>query len=292
MIMVWMLLCCWSILAAQEPIGDVDTHPHKAVYRYLCEDSTVTLTADSAMTYHWSTDETTRSITVSSAGWYTVTTTSSNSRLLVDTFMVVSVKVNAISEISVPEMCAGNAYPIAVGRQAISNISFVTHETVLALHDTVFLPDGVECGNPLSCSYRSSLTFAGYEDTAHVNSVNDIRYVRLNLEHSWPADLYINLTCPSNQKAVIMKMGNEGFTSVNSSCIDSIPVSSRGWTHGDNAEEWTFMGLADDSWSTDAAFACDASHPRNTPGIGWNYCWSNNLSEAVTKTGFISIPAT
>ena len=282
MIMVWMLLCCWSILAAQEPIGDVDTHPHKAVYRYLCEDSTVTLTADSAMTYHWSTDETTRSITVSSAGWYTVTTTSSNSRLLVDTFMVVSVKVNAISEISVPEMCAGNAYPIAVGRQAISNISFVTHETVLALHDTVFLPDGVECGNPLSCSYRSSLTFAGYEDTAHVNSVNDIRYVRLNLEHSWPADLYINLTCPSNQKAVIMKMGNEGFTFVNSSCIDSIPVSSRGWTHGDNAEEWTFMGLADDSWSTDAAFACDASHPRNTPGIGWNYCWSNNLSEGYT----------
>ena len=202
---ILMLMCCWGLLAAQnQPAGTHTRGTAQAEYQYLCEDATLTLTADSALAYHWNTGENTRSITVSTAGWYTVTVTYDDILSSVDTFIVMMVKMDPISEIHIPDMCAGNSYPISVGLDASSNVSFVTHETILALHDTVFLPDGVFC-DPYGCSYRSKLSFSGYDDTAHVNSVDDIRYVRLNLEHSFAGDLYINLICPNGQKADILK---------------------------------------------------------------------------------------
>ena len=242
---------------------------------FLCDNDIDTLTAREAASYLWNTGDTTQTITVTDAGFYLVTATPASGCSVVDTFKVTSVRVNDISDINIPEMCAGNSTTVTLGTDATCNVTFVTHETILALHDTVFLPDGVSC-DPYGCSYRSPLTFAGYADTAHVNSVNDIRYVRLNLEHSWCEDLYINLTCPNGQKADILKKGGDY---VLSECNDSIPLSSFGWEedNGDNAYGWTFFGLANDAWNS--TNPCDASNVKNAPGIGWNYCWSNNTAE-------------
>ena len=244
----------------------------------LCADSNVILTARDGISYQWSTNATTQSITVSAAGLYFVTITHADGSNIVDTFKVTTVRINSIAGVHIPDICAGDSKIITVGHDATCNLTIVSHETILALNDTVFLPDGRPCGEPPSCSYRSSLIFAGYEDTAHVNSVNDIRYVRLNLEHSWSGDLYINLTCPNGQKADILRMGN---TYAHSICANSIPNSSRGWADptDDNALDWTFFGYANDAWSLDSLFTCDPSHPQNAPGTGWNYCWSNNTSE-------------
>ncbi len=250
---------------------------------FLCSDSTATLTAREAVSYLWNTDETTRNITISEAGIYTVTATPSGDCAVVDTFKVTSVKVNSISGIHIPEICAGDNAVITVGHDDACNVTFATHETILALNDTVFLPDGRPCGQ-YGCSYRSPLTFAGYEDTAHVNSVNDIRYVRINLEHSWSGDIYINLTCPNGQKADILKYGNSMDNGA--PCKQDISLSSREWAspNNNNATPYTFFGLANDSWAGGNS-ACDKSNAYNAPGIGWNYCWSNNTSEGYTYSG-------
>ena len=244
---------------------------------YLCHDSATMLTARVADTYLWSTGATTQSIAVSSSGFYMVTVTLDEGCLAVDTFKVITVKVNGISNIDIPDVCAGDIAAITVGHSASCNLAIVNHETILALNDTVFLPDGADCP-PYGCSYQSPLTFAGYADTAKVNSVNDIRYVRLNIEHSWAGDLYINLTCPNGQKADILKYGN-GYSNA-AACYDSIPLSSRGWQTGDNADEYTFFGVANDDFILQ--YSCDPTHYKNSPGYGWNYCWSNNNIEGYT----------
>ena len=251
--------------------------PPQTTQIFLCHDSTTTLTSRPAAAYHWNTGDTAQSLHVASSGIYLVTATFAGGCSVVDTFKVVSVKVNSISHIDVPDMCAGGSYPITVGYVSSCNLIFQSHETVLALNDTVYLPDGAYC-DPFGCSYRSPLHFGGYDDTAHVNSVNDIRYVRLNLEHSWVGDLYINLTCPNGQKADILKYGN-GFSN-SADCYDSIPFSSRVWKGGANADFYTFFGLANDAFILQNS--CDPTHPKNAPGIGWNYCWSDNFSEGYT----------
>lgn len=257
-----LFLLCWGTLAARAATTASDTSFH-----FVCADPTAILTVDSAQSYHWSTNEATRSITVSNAGIYTVTSTHFDGNQTVDTFQVANIKTNKVSNISIPNMCAGGVYPITIGHDSINDIIIESHEASMVLSETIFLPDGVSC-NPYGCSYRSPLTFTNFSENDIVTSVDDILYVRLNLEHSYAADLYINLTCPNGQKADILRFGG----SSNSSCSSNIPLSSRGWLSGNNASGGTDFGLANITGDWD-------SNPDCTPtpsGTGWNYCWSNN----------------
>jgi len=254
---------------------------------FLCHDSTAVLTARASISYLWSTGDTTPTISVSSAGLYLVTATPASGCLAVDTFKVVSVKVNGISDINIPDICAGDNAFVTVGHSASCNLTIVTHETILALNDTVFLPDGVSCGDPPSCSYRSPLTFAGYEENAQVNSVDDIRYVRINMEHSFAGDIYINLTCPNGQKADILKWGDHQQGYEHTLCSSQISDNSKGWQSdvedAYNAAQGTDFGLP--YKPNDSGHPCDATRPNNAPGTGWNYCWSNNTSEGYVYAG-------
>ena len=76
------------------------------------------------------------------------------------------------------------------------------------------------------------MAFSGFPDTATIQSAEDIRYIRLNMEHSCIHDLYINMTCPDGRRADILKLYNS--TSV-STCLDSISSSHRGWDNSVNA---------------------------------------------------------
>jgi len=278
---IWSLilfLLCWGFptvgsCAGFDSTTDADTS--SLIRLYLCPDSTsIVITADPASSYSWSTGAHTRSITVSEAGIYTVTTTF-HQIPSVKSYLVSNVLMSPVNSISLPDMCAGDSYTITVGHDSTNSVFLGSHEAVQTWTDTVFLPDGVYC-EPYGCSYRSPLTFTSFSDNAVISSANDILYVRLNIEHSYASDLYINLTCPNGQKANILRFGG----SPNSSCSSTIPPSSKGWQSGSNASGSTFFGQAYDN--NDYSDKCNPDLPLNAPGIGWNYCWSNNTTENYT----------
>ena len=238
----------------------------------LCEDSVVMLTADSAYSYLWSTGDTTRSISVAEEGIYTLIVTNEIGCTASASHQIFTID-NPILSVTVPDMCAGGSYTLSVGYQSENNIHLGQGETTLSLTDTIFLPDGIYCA-PFGCSYRSPLTFTAYAPDDTIRSVEDIYYVRLNMEHSFIGDLYINITCPNGQKADLLKYGGSG----SSDCSSQIPASSRGWASGYNMSGGTFFGDA----NTFSTFSCDASAYGNEPGVGWNYCWSENTTQGYT----------
>ena len=176
-------------------------------------------------------------------------------------------------------MCAGNVYTLTVGFDTTDNVVLQTNENSKMVVDTVFLPDGVEC-DPYGCSYISSVTFTNYAPTTRIQSVDDIYYLRLNMEHSYAGDLYIKLTCPNGQEATILNFGG----SATSPCAADIPSSHKHWNHDyptvDGAGSATFFGQT--SRTDDISDLCNPNLTDNSPGIGWNYCWSSNTDQNYT----------
>ncbi|MBQ8703932.1 MAG: gliding motility-associated C-terminal domain-containing protein [Bacteroidales bacterium] len=171
------------------------------------------------------------------------------------------------------DMCAGSTQRVSFGARPSNTVVVGRQEASLGHSELVFLPDGVECDG--SCSYRSPVTFTAFADGAKLTSAQDLKYVRLKIEHSFIGDIYINITCPSGQKADLMRFAGSGT----SSCDNVIPQSSRHWLPGNNIDESNFFGQAYDH--ENPSQPCEATASGNQPGIGWNYCWSNN-----TGSGF------
>ena len=240
---------------------------------YFCTDSSITLIASPAASYLWTTGDTTQSISVQQTGSYQCTITDAMGCSSIVNHIVSPIN-DFISSINFPDMCAGNSYLITGSYETESEIEMYHTQSTLSIADTAFLPDGVPC-DPYGCSYRSTLTFTDYNDDAIVESVDDIYYVKINMEHSFIGDIYINITCPNGQKADIMRWAGTG----SSQCSSQIPSSSRNWQSGYNTGGGTYFGQAYDYGATDK---CDRNAPSNAPGIGWNYCWSNNTSQGYT----------
>lgn len=162
--------------------------------------------------------------------------------------------------------CAGDSFLIE-----LSHVSLTT----LGHHDRVFLPDGEPCGDD-GCSYISSVDFNAFPDTALLRSVNDINYLRLNIEHSWIGDIYIELKCPNGQHASLMNWSHGG----SSFCTDSVPVANSLW-QGDypNVYVGTHFG---ETIRKDGTPTCDSTVYDNRPFVGWNYCWSNSTTAGIT----------
>lgn len=170
-------------------------------------------------------------------------------------------------------LCAGTIDTVSFGYDSDNDISLVLRHASLGQAGRAFLPDGVSCGS-MGCSYRSTVTFTDFAPTAHISSIQDIKYVRLNIEHSWIGDIYIGITCPNGQKASLMNWSGTGSTP----CWSSIPTNNRSWSTGSNVSSSTYFGMPVDGEGSDD---CDSTQYGNRPGIGWNYCWSNN-----TTSGF------
>lgn len=240
---------------------------------FFCSGDPITLTANNAESYLWSTGATTQSISVQDIGTYRVTITDNRGCTASANHKITPIE-EFISSINFPVMCAGNDYPITGSYNSGSEIEMFQIQSTLSIADTAFLPDGVPCA-PYGCSYRSTLTFTDYNDEDVVESVDDIYYVNINLEHSFIGDIYINITCPNGQKADIMRWAGTGSTE----CSSLIPESSRGWQSGVNYS-YAYFGQA---YDYDASYnKCDKTDPLNAPGVGWNYCWSNNTSQGYT----------
>ncbi|MBQ9418419.1 MAG: gliding motility-associated C-terminal domain-containing protein [Bacteroidales bacterium] len=169
------------------------------------------------------------------------------------------------------QLCADRVDTIHFGFGKQNDVVVNVPHTSLNHAAVSFLPDGTPC-SPYGCSYRSALTFNDFANDARIRSANDIEYVRLNMEHSYMADIYINITCPNGQKAVLMRFGGDAT----SNCHDAIPSSAHEWLDGNNVAEDTFLGQAYDD--EDDSEPCNARSSSNRPGVGWNYCWSSNTT--------------
>ena len=188
------------------------------------------------------------------------------------TFRVMT-SANPIRELSpLRPVCTGDEVNLTIGYDMISNIQVDTissgRATALGVPDTIFLPDGLDCG--AGCAYTSTVTFDMFSPSAKISSINDILYVRINMEHSFMGDIWIKLTCPNGQYATIMKYGGSG----SSGCSSLVPQSARGWIVPGSTG--TYFGLANDN-NDNSSNKCDPN--TNPMGTCWNYCWSNNVTE-------------
>lgn len=169
------------------------------------------------------------------------------------------------------EVCAGSSLRLSFGYDTAFNVVFDLPMASQSHAEQAFLPDGVPCA-PYGCSYRSSLTFSGFVPGTTISSMQDIKYVRVNMEHSWIGDLYIGVVCPNGQRAALMNWKGTG----SSSCDDQVPAGSRSWASGSNVSGGTYLGGAYDH--DNSSYPCNPSASYNQPGTGWNYCWSSNTS--------------
>lgn len=240
----------------------------------FCHDSIATLTAwPEGVQYQWSNGATTQTTTVPTLGIYSVTATSNDGCSSQDS-ITLSEELSPYYAFNLPtDLCSGVDYNFTLGFESENSIVLGSRSASLGVSDTIFLPDGVEC-DPIGCSYRSPVTFTDFPVNATIQDVNDILFVRLNIEHSYIADLYINITCPNGQRADILRFSGAGT----SSCTSSISYENMGWQAGTNAAY--FLGLAYDR--EDTLQPCNPAQLDNRPGIGWNYCWSNNTTAGYT----------
>ncbi len=172
------------------------------------------------------------------------------------------------------EMCGADTLTFTFGANHHFNVVVNYQHSSLSHPGTVFLPDGEPCGSN-GCSYRSPVTFTDFADGATITSAQNIKFVRLNIEHSFIGDLYIGITCPNGNKAVLMRFGGNN----DSGCRDAIPDDAMNWLTGQNTFMSSYFGNPYDQENNNSR--CDSAAPGNEPGVGWNYCWSNN-----TNSGF------
>ena len=240
------------------------------------QNDTLTLVADSADRYLWNTGDTTQSIVVTEPGYYWLVVNEGNP--CSDSATVFVNKMEPPIDVNVPlAMCAGDEMNVVVGMGADANVTVGSMESTLSDSQKIFLPDGTNC-DPTSdhgCSYRSELTFGGFNETQTIRDVNDIQYVMLNIEHSFIGDLYINITCPNGQSADILKFNGSGT----SECTSNIGSEHSGW-EGSSWVQGADFGLALIGNSYD--YPCDSTAADNEAGTGWRYCWSDNTASGYT----------
>lgn len=180
---------------------------------------------------------------------------------------------NPIREVlDFPAVCAGSEVNLSVGYDHLSILQADTvgseQVTALSVNDTIFLPDGVDCGS--GCAYISPVTFTSFSPTATIQSANDIWFVRVKMEHSFVGDIWIALTCPNgNYVSILRKFQTTG----SSNCTGAIPQSEWGWLASSTSSGSDFGIVHSNNNSSNK---CDPiTNPMGTP---WNYVWSNNTN--------------
>ena len=249
-------------------------HPEITGASFLCLDNEDSLFAPyGAPFYHWSTGDSTRGIRITRPGFYTVTLSDFPG---CGATRIVTQFYNPIQSMNIPEMCVGNPHNFSIGYDTLHNIVLQRATAVIGYADTIFLPDGTDCGN--GCSYISPVTFSGFPEFDTISSVNDILYVKLSIEHEWIGDLWIQLTCPNGQHASILKK-HPTSSGQDSPCIDSIPATEFGWSLPNNLCSPEYR-LGIPNFIDDNSQLCNAEV--NTIGACRDYCWSEADNQGYT----------
>ena len=176
------------------------------------------------------------------------------------------------------DLCKGEPFNIYVSSDGIGSVDVIRPNggsaTTLGVPDTILLPDGEPCNG--NCFYRSSVTFSDFSTGATIRDANDLLYVMLNIEHSWIGDIYIAITCPNQQRAVILSQSGSG----SATCHNQIPSGYDSWVCCDANHSYDF-GVVNSGNST----SCDPTASGNELGVGWNYIWSENTVRGYQYAG-------
>ncbi|MCE3297322.1 MAG: hypothetical protein K0R65_3036 [Crocinitomicaceae bacterium] len=124
--------------------------------------------------------------------------------------------------------------------------SFILGGSVAGL---TYLPDGS------GQEYTTTITMDDFADTAVFNQSSDLQYVCLVMEHTYLGDLEVWLTCPNGTEIPLINSYDDGH----------IPGGFNGGG--------TYLGDANDEGN-------------QTPGIGWEYCFSadfNTFNDMATE---------
>jgi hypothetical protein len=102
--------------------------------------------------------------------------------------------------------CSGDGTEITVGASGSSVEVEAFHgevTTTLGVGAKTFIPDGPSCTT--QC-YESSVTFTDFAPGTTITSADDIRYLKINLEHSFIGDMQITLEGPGGcGSAIVMQ---------------------------------------------------------------------------------------
>lgn len=180
-------------------------------------------------------------------------------------------------------VCPESYVPITIGLEEEDGVQVEVNrpgtniESTLGHADTIFLPDGAQCDvngdGVLRCAYESTVNFTDFQNGAVVRSIEDILYLTLSIEHSYIGDIFIMLSCPNGQQAVILRKHSTG---TNTACYDTIVSMGDvvGWQTG-TSNNSSFFGVPYDPYD-DADDVCDKTDALNAIGTPWRYAWSNN----------------
>ena len=175
---------------------------------------------------------------------------------------------DALPDIDLGEICVGTEGRIVIGTGSGSDLQIeepaVNIEAALGQGVRTFIPDGPNCDE--HC-YRSSVTFNDFNPSATVTSADDIRFLRINMEHSFIGDIQIKLICPSNRSTIILQ---DLFTTNNEAEDDYVYA----WPYpSDDGYYYISFGTPNITDGTTSSTYCnEASNPA---GTGANYVWSN-----------------
>ena len=188
-------------------------------------------------------------------------------------------------------VCSGGELQFSVGYDS-ENDSIVLRsgEPHVDSAKRMFIPQSnsgeYPCDDGGGCAiYSDTITFLGYNHI--ISDSNDIKYVRLNIEHGSASELNIRLVCPSGARKNILNALEEP-SSDESNCYDPNNV---GWNcdNNDCLDYGIEASFGEGNTIGSQYYPCDSTNTYNAPQTGWNYCWSNNSSAISVEqyAGFI-----
>lgn len=166
--------------------------------------------------------------------------------------------------------CIGNATEIVAGGPG-SDIEmsafFGETSASLGIGELTFIPDGPNCDE--QC-YESSVTFTDFPINAEITSAEDVKYLRINMEHSFIGDIQISLVGPEGCGEVIIL---QDYYTESQGGLDNMTYE---WPHMNSGYVRVGFGAPNTEDIFDPSDPCDDEDEVNLPGEGWDYCWSNN----------------
>lgn len=176
----------------------------------------------------------------------------------------IRVSSNPIANIAASDViCAGSTEQLTLGYDTASIIEVQPiqseQEITMGTGGATFIPDGPNC--PDAC-YTSSVVFTNFSNSDVIQNASDVVSVCINLEHTYTDDLSIYLVCPNGSSALLL---NNHYL-WRSGLMFGVPNTS------DNLSNY-----------------CTSAG--NPPGVGWNYCWSENSSFSYGNSGYSNMYA-
>lgn len=152
-------------------------------------------------------------------------------------------KISIKSMLDSLNICSGTTFDYRVGYENNNNLILsYNSDNDYSYDSTTLIPDGPVCTFPF---IAAKITIDNLPQDSKIENVNDILSVCMNIEHSFVGDLSIELVCPNGSSTMLKHFTQSGGA---------------------------YLGQAFDQSS-----GCDPNNPQNAAGIGWNYCFSNQL---------------